>query len=367
MNRFVRKLLGFVVLPFLLLEMVVRVGGEWYMPSHHPWYKEANAKAKTEKIDFIFIGASRVRSSIDENFFGELMQQCLNRKVMALNLGHYGATMQLHFLALRQLQQANPENFKGCTVFLEAPSGLPYAEKWADDNWEQRGHLYLLPPFLSFSDIGTLWMVSTYVWQDKTYITLAWASKAINDLALARVWVDAKIEGVIKEQVHKILVGIFSIPLPKAPLKLDYEEAAALQNDAGAAERGRQAAIAISQEDIKNQQPIDDWGKTVLWDMMRFIKSSGGTLVIYSMPVSSFYERAYNTPLRQVDKKAFITKSAIDQLPYLTVPFDKTDDDFPDSIHLRSSLTRKFTAALANAYLSSIGKDNIQQVTRAEP
>jgi len=359
MNRFLIKVFGFVVFPFLVLEIAFRVA-VWVKPAHL-WYKGAEAKAKMEKIDFLFIGTSRVGAAIDENVFSEQMATGRTRKGLTLNMGYGYSTMQIHYLALLELQQTNPENFKGCTVFIEAPFGLPDAVTWPE-NWVTEKSPLLIVNYLKARDIIMFWRVSKNPWETKTYVTLAWGSKAIYGIAQLRSLGLAIGEAIIKSLVDKIMRQTFSIPSQADSLKIDLSSKAGIRTDAAAVDQVRQLAITAAQAAMKNQQPVDNWEQTVLWDVIRFVRANGGNVVFYSMPLSTIQEQPLNTPLRQADKKAFITKAAACQVPYLTVPFDKTDDDFPDLWHLRKSQSPKFTTALAYAYLASIGTDSLHQV-----
>ena len=126
-----------------------------------------------------------------------------------------------------------------------------------------------------------------------------------------------------------------------------------IRQDSQGIQDARRLASVLTEKEIKNQRQIhlDIWDRTVLKSLNERIRSAGGRLVLFNMPMSSIQEKISFTDIGQKNKKTVADLLRSANLPLLQPAFAVTDDDFPDLWHLRGARSAEFTRSIAQAYL----------------
>jgi hypothetical protein len=333
MKKFFLKSALFVLLPVLVGE------GVWHFRAAHvppAWYLGAPARAQNKHVDAIFVGSSRVGAAINDTLFGTLMSSALHRDVLVMNMGKGYSTAAEHYFGLRDIIQADTAHFRGCTVFVEAPDGIPDAARWTD-TWVHSEWTTLLGPLLRLSDVPKLWWVSGTPLADKISVTAGTASIVLYAGNKARGELAANGDLLARRLLHS------STDSPN----MDLAEAAGIRVDSAGVAATRALAVQFYAKESENQEAVSSWDATIIRDLVDMVSSAGGNVVFYLMPVSSVQARSLRTPVRNADRASFQQALFRWHAQYLAIDFSTSDADFPDLWHLRRSRSLEFTRSLA--------------------
>lgn len=315
------------------------------------WYSRAEAIARRGKVDFAFIGSSKVAAAFIEKAFNEEMGKALERRTAAVNLGRGFSSPQLHYLGLRNLLRRHPESLKGVTLFVEAMSDAPlyqYHGNWKSIWFNRQPEL--LVPLLRFPDLMPFWRSQGTAWTDKFLVTakfLLGSSKIISHRERAR----HEFESLGKRMLHGFASRMFRLPpLPPAAEPV-IQGIGGILTDPKDLERARKTGLKYYHSLAASRRPIlNRWDGSVLADIVRLIKGQGGEVFFVNLPAYSMELKAYATPNHEWNK-AIIRKQFKEwDVALLTPDFSYTDDDIPDCFHLKMSRAGEFSRKLARAY-----------------
>ncbi|NTU74238.1 hypothetical protein HGB07_08950 [Candidatus Roizmanbacteria bacterium] len=325
MKRLVLKVILFFAVPLMLLEVAFYTK-EAFFPSNQ-WFNGMIQNTKVQKLDFLFIGSSRVGAAIDESSFKQAIKDCFGREVTTANLGTGYSTMAEYYFALKRLYEYNPSAFDGMTIFIEAPTGIPSWGRWSDD-WVDPGRPGLILPYLSFSELIEFLEQSNQHWSIKSRVAL---EKSFRSVYLIRMTRDVIIEkgGRLANEIESRLFA------NKDKGIADLSSAAGIRTDEEGLRLARKLAIDIAASALKKQESID-WNEMIVMDIIEFASKRGAKVVFYDMPLSSVQQKPMNTAIRQEDRRAFRVVANRLGVPILETGFECNDEDFPDfdfSIH----------------------------------
>jgi len=330
MRVFSLKLLLF----FLSIEILLRVCS--YLVPY--WYRQAEHDVRRNPVKYIFIGSSRVASSIVPVVFAQAMGDT-NITSAAINMGTGHSTLAEHYLGLQKIAAAMPEGLKGVTVFFEAPQGVPSLESWRD-SWFHPDNPYLLVNTIGFPDLQLFWMKSTSDFDQKLMVTGAMFSEAI------------AMQGNGKVLLARMKKNILQNRVKVAPEKVVLSASGNVRTDEAGIQNARRLALNFVKNHMKHERLINiqSSNEMIIKSLNDYINVKGGRLVLYRMPVSSVWNQYYTTSIGRENRNIandLLTDWAI---PMLNPSIKTDDDDFPDYWHLRKSRASEFTQSLAQAY-----------------
>lgn len=291
--------------------------------------------------DSIFVGTSMTRVAFDSDEFEQEYEKKTGKHLSAINMGEAYTTMAEYYFALRKLVDDNPGALKGKLVFIECPAGIPKFEYWTDD-WMQSQYPRLLADFVNWSDIWRYFQVSHASFGEKVLLI---ASK-YSFLATYGSRIPEGVFNTIEEKLN----------LPNQKSKnLDLTNQGGVRTDEAGLSWVREYVQKTAEEGLKNQKAID-WNTAVVKDLVMFLQNEGAAVYFFRMPVSAAYEKPFLTAQRETDKKNFETKAQAWNCFFLKPVMEPKlkDEDFPDLLHLRSSLAKSFSKELADCYLKTI-------------
>ena len=352
------KLFKWFVIPILVVcvaEGAARMG----LKSYGPWYSQAGS------VDFVFIGSSRVASAIDEQTFASVMSRQVGRRVRVLNLGRGDSTAAEQALGLRNLDHSMPAASRNYVLFIETPGGLPdtlMQGTW-EDPWvfpEAKG---LIARMLRGEDIAPMWD-SHMGFGTKLELTSEWLTQRSSLVTYSAGWRDI----VINRTTTFLGDSLAKVdPRLRAPVSQpsNLRSGGGVRRDPSGIQAAREAAMALQHQDLSKQQPWGDWDSQILADIVRTHEANGGQVVFYDMPLSSYFQRSYKTPLRAHDREVFTRQESLWRTPHLHPAFSTTDADFPDLRHLAADRAPAFTQAIADAWVASSCADRsaVQKVS----
>ncbi len=316
------------------------------------WYPGAELTLKHHKVDYVFLGSSRVAAAVNRRVFMKCMEAELGRKVVAINLGQGYSTIQQHYLGLRNLLEKYPDSFKNFTVFFEAPGGVVnyyYYSKWSYD-WVNSGQSQLLTPLLRPADLFHFFMRSSEDLDTKTYVVLKYYLNGLKIIRL-RERVKDKIDTKLMEWLEKILVRRLNM-LPSVPgKKLDLTESGGVRINAQNLFESQAIGVRMVEEELRRLHLCFYWDSTVFGELVQLIKAHGGKVMFFKMPISSLRNRVYVTKLHAGNQAIFKDFLKKWDAQVLYPDFKTTDEDFPDFSHLRFSRSTEYSEKLATAYI----------------
>jgi hypothetical protein len=305
------------------------------------WYGAAERIAEERRIDAIFVGSSRVQSAIPTDVFNRSVDARTGESPVALNLGRGYSTIVEHYLGLRNLVLSHPDHLHGVTVFIEAPGGVSFPDRW-DGEWTDPAQYQLLVDLLRLSDLPELWrsMQQRSMKLKVTARFFARQSALINR----------------RERLRTALIDAFS-PGPSLVLAVGDDlqgpgPASSIRTDDAALHAARELAQQLATEFEKSTVPMRDWRGTVIDDLVTLLHRVDGHLVFFPPPESEAFRRGYRSSLRQEDAAVFAEQVRRWGACLVQPSFTYTDEDLPDLWHLRPERSPAFATTLTDGWLT---------------
>ena len=357
------KLLVWIGLPlFFLIVMELTARMRFGNPSVQQfWYKGAEDTVSSSKIDYIFIGSSRVAAAIHPISFLEVLFPHQKRPLTALNLGRGYSTMAQHFLGLRNMLSVAPQNLQSTTIFISTETGLPPHDTWKT-KWEHPVHPLMIIPLLKLSDVIRLWQITGLPLEEKLNLTKLYFNKVSVALSNRELIRARFLQEGTQSSINLLMkTGVISSGENVKPITDDLTTAGGIRNDVDGVTQARSLAIKLAQSDMENEQPIRNWEQSILAELVEIVTKNGGKVIFFDTPISSVQARPMQTSLRREDRKIFEQQVRVWCSTILRPNFVYRDLDIPDLWHLKLSLAPEFTASLAEEYiqyLNSFNSDN---------
>jgi hypothetical protein len=341
---------------WLLIPAVLLLGLEFKFKSwvvkRETGYIEAAARPPAQPVNAVFIGVSRTEAAIDTDAFDTRVRDISGHEFHSMNLGHPSRTLAVHYYGLKKLFGKYPNLFKGCTVLLEAPFGLPESRKWTD-NWSDPGYEKLLVPLLTKADYNRMLESSVLTSDDRMNYRSLWYEQK-SSLIYYRKLIRKQLVTKYDHQFLRLFRKIHSVSNPANGRKLDIKSDGSIRIDEDAAAVGLEKAKSWLKGDGKMPQPVGDWHTTILNDLNSLVEANGGRLVFFQMPMNSVFALGYNNPIKDQDRQTFNDAMKSWKSQILTAKdFTYTDEDFPDTWHLSKQRSSEFSSRLADSYLSA--------------
>jgi hypothetical protein len=339
-----------VVLPMLVVglsESVVRETSD-RLPR---WYAAAEELAEQGRIDAIFIGSSQTQAAITTTAFSEAVALRTGRRPRVLNLGRGYSSIVEHYLGLRNVIASSRRRLEDVTVFVEAPEGVAYSDRW-DGPWTNTEQFQLIVDLLRFSDLPALWRSGGQSYALKLGISARLASRRC---ALVNR----------RERFRELLFGhlLSAVAIGGAAGSASVEslgddlqgpgQASGIRTDEAVVREAREGAQRWADEFAQSAVPMQDWRGTVLEDLVRLLRQVNGHVVFVSPPESEVMRRAFRSPVLQQNARAFAAEIRRWDSCYLRPAFNYTDEDLPDLWHLRPERSPEFSRLLADAWLTT--------------
>lgn len=322
MRRFVIKIL----LLLFIIEILARF---IYAPK---WYSEEALVVRDNPVKYIFIGSSRVASSINSAEFSKAIG-CVESDLATVNMGAGYSTLMEHSLGLKKLAKALPNKLNDTIVFLEAPNYLPDLQA-ASESWCHANYPELLATTMSMSDLKEFLIYSNTELPSKWSVVISLFSAT------------ARLKGDWKNLATRLLTHD---PLLRRK-GLVYSN---IRSDEVSVKNSRNLAISMADKAILQQKQLDiqNSNNLMISKLNEQVSLAGGHLVLFYMPMSSIQTKPYLTKIGQKNIKIVSELAKNMGIPILNNQIATTDQDFPDLWHLRPSRSVEFTQCVAQAYI----------------
>lgn len=315
------------------------------------WYGRAEAIAKRQRIDFAFIGSSKVAAAFVESDFNEEMAARLKRRVVSVNLGRGFSSPHLHYFGLRNLLARQPRSLRGITLFVEAQADAPlyqYHKNWKA-SWVNR-QPRLLVHLLRWHDLTPFWRSRGTLVKDKVLVTaefLLSRSRIISRRDRARHEFAA--QG--RKLFARIGRWLLRQPAPAAKPEPLLQEMGGIATDPLTLASARKTGLRYYRSLAASRRPLlRNWERSVLADIVRLVQGHGGQVCFVNLPAFSLERGAYANPEHQANQRRFRQQLGAWNAALLTPDFSYSDEDLPDCFHLRRSRAGEFTRRLAREY-----------------
>jgi hypothetical protein len=328
-----------VVLPVLVL-VVCEVFARMATDRVPRWYGAADRIAETQHIDAMFVGSSRVQAAVPTETFVRAVAERTGRAAVVLNLGRGYSTFLEHYLGLRNLVDAHPESLAGVTVFVEAPGGLTYNDRF-DQPWADPAQHQLLVDLLRLSDLPRFLQSS----QDRSTRLKVSVRLLSRQVALVNR----------RERLRSTLVESFSGPTTVRVVGEDLQgpgPASSIRTDDEALRAARELAHQLAAQFEQSPSRAGPWRDTVLEQLRQTLQRVGGHLVFFVPPESDVFRRIHHTQWFREDAATFASQVQEWGACFLDPAFKYTDEDLPDLWHLRPDRSPAFTVRLADEWLT---------------
>lgn len=348
MKRFLLRGGLFVLLPLVVLEVAVRVltlGPLAGVDRLHDVYDaQAGQLARGDTINHVFVGTSRVASAIRPKAFAQEMNTHAQSAAepatpaVAVRAARGFSTLAVHAEGIETLLRTRPEAMQGAVVYVEAPAGLVEPQTWSM-RWTRSEWPELLSPYLTAGDTPRYWSVSGDPVSTKTRVTAA------APLYLVRFW--SSIRRKVSEDVGKL----FQQPQTKNT-DVDLNDAAGIRTDSAGVALVRKKIVPEMRgwAHVEHDRPPIDWDESVFARLVERVQASGGSVVVYDMPISTPARAVIDSnAVLQRDRAALNDWLSQHGVTFVTANFEYSDDDFPDLSHLRNSRAAEFSRALARS------------------
>jgi hypothetical protein len=344
MEKFIIRIGIFVFTMSIILELFSRLCIDpMYFASIDTYNirKEGFAKLfgtnPTTKVDYLFIGTSRVPATINDKVF------CgSNNEKAAVVAGRGYMTAGIHYQALQNRLKKYPQYLNNAIVFLEYPDPLIYTNPFSDDelrvsedqtNGKSRSHLIL--PHLDWSSF------CVFISQSKNslltrleMIPLFISSAYRTSYFLNEQWI--KLEQPIINKPNTLLAtegGIRNDNIDFAnQLALEMAEKASINTDSS----------PVLTYDMLNRSSLNK--------IASLVKENNGKVCMYEIPLHSLQNKLLHNPKLIRDKEVFEEWLKEKDIAIIRCSdFKYCDNDFPDTWHLSKSRRDEFSMLLFNA------------------
>lgn len=330
------RIAGFLAGAFVVLAVLQAVGS-YKRDEAMKWFDLVLKDPSPKPYDVLLIGTSRVAASVLTKEFDSVVTTSLGRSVRSLNLGMGFTNMAEYLFALEAVRDAKPDALRGTAVLIEVPRGLPEYMTWNDD-WIVSDGTEPLARYMPPEELPRFLARSKTPFVYKSAIT-------------ARVLLGYR-EGY--SRIRDRLFGTLAEKLvPTA--KTGLSDAGGIRTDSAGIVAVRAAAVEVARMGLADTTPWVNYGSTILKEVVDLVKESGGTVLLFDMPISDVQASARTTPQRLRERALFEAEAHAWGTPILQTGFESTDDDYPDYWHLSSERSPEFSRRLAMAFLSAQG------------
>ncbi|MEM9905347.1 MAG: hypothetical protein AAF921_10025 [Cyanobacteria bacterium P01_D01_bin.44] len=341
MNKFMARVILFMLVAFVGTEIVSRVLIDpayfYSLDTYNSRNTSKSPKVKlvrvfssqtTERVDFLFIGSSRVAATINPQIF---KQKDASKTTVVAARGH--TSPGIHYQALKTKLSEHPDYLKGAKVFIEYSGSRQYDESFREDQLRVDQDMpHLLLPYLNAQSLVEYLEKSPNSRQTKLEMTVLFLSAAYRSIPFVR------------ENLRKL-----DSPLLDASEKLITSDGGIRDDQIALA---REQAIMSVEQQVENSQesPIITEGslnESFLAYFHQLITQNGGQLFLYKMPLHSIQKEVYASAKESLNQRVFEAWLSTKDIEVVyNKRFDYTDSDFPDIWHLSKAKRDEFSRLL---------------------
>lgn len=333
-KKVITRAIIFFLIPFFLLEIIFRVipvfSNEYNRKVN--LYKQLYECNEDKK--YIFIGSSRVAAAVDveviSNYDSSVCQ----------NMGRGYTTAAIHYLGLKYALKQNPKCLKNTKVFIESPKGFcNYFYTW-EDEWVNEDSPLLIVPYLDFDSFKDFWTHSTNNFFVKVTVSAHYFFRTIRFLTFIKEILD-------RNSFIDILTKTGLVESKKSNSIL--ADKGGIKTDSESIEKTRSMAVEYYGS-LKSQQPVITsvkWGESIFMDMKKLLKENGSELYMFEIPLSSVQGQAYETAGSRENIEEFSNFRKTQNIQYIAIPFETTDNDFPDLWHISKEKSIEYSKMLS--------------------
>jgi hypothetical protein len=327
MKRFVCKILLFALFVFVLNETISRLFIDDIYYQRINTYQEAY---EADHVDYLFIGSSTTAAAINAEIFKTSDQ------TVAVNAARGYSTPSIHYNALKRLVSTKKDGLKGTIVLLELSGSYIY-EQNADYNYTaHKGMPHLLLPHIN--NPIKIFTASNNDLKTKSYLLALYLSSSLRTLPFIRERIKQKFVVRKKKSREDRLANEGGIRNDK----LEKMRTTILKN------------ISIEKYTTGQLLTTEVFNKSILSEINKLVTSSGGNLVLFTMPTSSQVQEIYNTDIMKRNENIFKAWARQNDINIITVDnFYFSDEDFPDIAHLSITRRDEFSKLLLKKLSSS--------------
>lgn len=317
------------------------------------WYSRAQVIAARGRVDFLFVGTSKVAAALVEQCFDRDLQAVLHRPVVSINLGRGYSTPQQHYLGLRNLFQRYPQSLHGVTVLLECRLDVPpyaFHENWRDAWINQDPQLLI--PVLQTTDLPAFWRSDSEAGH-KSAVTLRFFLSQ-SYLITYRERLRRRIESEGGRWLARMGRPFFSNLPPEVQPPPRIRPMGGIPTDPRTLPLVRTRARGYF-ESLRVTGPLElrRWDESILAEIVRMVQAHGGRVCFVNLPIYSEERDFYATETHADNKTEFQIRARAWNTPVLTPAFAYTDADVPDYFHLILARADEFTHAVSRAVIQA--------------
>jgi hypothetical protein len=308
------------------------------------------AKFPQKKPDSIIIGSSRVAAAIDSGVFENSFEKITGYKTKTINAGMGYSTQFIFYVGIRNMLKINSKSLENVEVLIEAPSGMAvYELAYQEPFHPQRSDLLLT--MMRKSDLPLFWSTKLDL-NEKCIFTWDYLTRNIHFFSMGRSYVAENLVK-LKSKFSNSCINIFSLDQKGKTLNdlnLLSKEGGTRTDEEGIL-MARKLAINIKKsQDLGIQQPLPNWDKSMVYEIIELVHGAGGRVVFFEMPMHSIMTEPLKTSVGLKDKELFEEMAKTKGCPIIKPVISITDEDLPDYWHLALNKRASFSNALADAY-----------------
>jgi hypothetical protein len=347
-GRFVAKCTLLLIIPVILLELMCRKHS-----SDIRWFEAVERDVQDSNLNVFLLGSSRTNASIDE----DLVKQKLNerfptKQFRVYNLGMGSSTLLMFVLASRRLTYSHPAAVRNSIWLMEAPGGLPRVDTRDGGAWFDSTYKDQLLQVLSTPDLPLLWIAKQVSYDDKIYFTASHFSK------LAKYIIGMRLRLIT---VGERAMNRWFFEKPKEPSSTpQLGQFVGIRNDISGIEfvRRRQTEAAQALKKVYSQfVPVSDWDRLLIHDWVTNLQNAGARPFFIKMPVPNIEDEQYSQPAKLKDAQTFKAACARWGTRLISFPFQTTNEDFPDLLHLGLPRRTAYSLKVVDQLAAIIGEN----------
>ncbi|MBN1950285.1 MAG: hypothetical protein JW801_03725 [Bacteroidales bacterium] len=342
MKRFLKKFILFSLIFLGSLELFSRLVVDPFYFFCINTFNEKNVKGirnilncDTKHVDYLFIGSSRIPSTINPAVLKEL-----SGGKTVINAGRGYMTAGIHYQALKCKLANYPDYLRNAFVFIEYPGPTIYTSPFEFDkfrvheqkNCPETAMPHLLLPYLNFSDLCCFFRESHNSLTAKSEMLLLMSSVYRSS-----------------EFLNEYFNRMGTVMLFKKDCN-DLASEGGIRNDnmnAAIEEARSNAELEKKQLEIQPLLTFGQLEESSLAAIYRLVTQHGGRLILFEMPLHSVQQEIYASSKAQADKEILESWLRTKNIPIIrNTAFQYSDEDFPDTWHLGLNRRDEFSTLL---------------------
>lgn len=309
--------------------------------------RESYLGGKTNHVDLLFIGSSRVPATINK----EIVEKLYPHKI-AIVAGRGYMTSGVNYHAITNKIRESPDYLKNAVVLLEYPGGAVYDENFLRERYkvfelsepDEVAMPHLLLPHLKYKSFIQFLRNSPNSFRVKNEMVFLYFSSFYRSRSFVR-------------EIYKSLESPF---IEKEEKRLVAE--GGIRNE-GISEARDLALFYAEQADMDLERSpnltMEDLDQSCIAYLNRLIVNNGGRLILYKMPLHSIQDKISYTDNGVKNRNVFDKWLSKNKIRVINLKeFEYSDGDFPDMWHLSIERRDEFTVKLCEELRNNLSGTN---------